>query len=101
MNVIQNIMLDPSTSFGATESNGEAIMNLRIMKGLPGNYFLKFSAQSIQSQKSTVFTLKNRIEKVEVIYDINQTMYVDLLAENQEATDLVRLPRLKVYYNEE
>jgi hypothetical protein len=82
LNVAKNLLLDPESTMGYTEDNGEVMLNLRLFKGLPGQYQLQFEAQEIQSKKSSVFELRNRIEKVEVIYAINQTLYVDLLDTN-------------------
>ncbi len=82
LNIAKNLLLDPESTMGYTEDNGEVMLNLRLFKGLPGQYQLQFEAQEIQSKKSSVFELRNRIEKVEVIYAINQTLYVDLLDTN-------------------
>ena len=101
MNTAKNILLDPESTTGYTEDNGEVMLNLRLFKGLPGQYNLQFEAQEIQSKKSSIFELRNRIDKVEVIYDINQTLSVDLLDTNQEPITLFPQPRLKIYYNEE
>ena len=77
------------------------MLNLRLFKGIPGIYNLQFEAQEIQSKKSSVFELRNRIDKIEVIFDINQTLYVDLLDPDQPPVLLSKQPRLKIYYNEE
>ena len=84
MNTAKNILLDPESITGYTEDNGEVMLNLRLFQGLPGEYNLLFEANEIQSKKSSVFELRNNIEKVELIYDINQTIYVDLLDIDQE-----------------
>jgi hypothetical protein len=38
----KNILIDSSSIYAITDDNGEALFNVRFLKGLPGQFTLKF-----------------------------------------------------------
>ena len=67
MNTAKNILLDPESTTGYTEDNGEVMLNLRLFKGLPGQYNLQFEAQEIKTKKPLISKFENvmmRLNKI-------------------------------------
>jgi len=40
VNINKNIKMEEKTKFTITDDNGEAMLNMKIMKGIPGKYNL-------------------------------------------------------------
>lgn len=98
VNINKNIKMEEKTKFTITDDNGEAMLNMKIMKGIPGKYNLQFQAQNIKSSKSSTFLVLNTIKSVEFVYSVDQSFLVNL-EEGTKKRVLTIQPRLKITYN--
>ncbi len=73
----KNILLEPSSISSKTNKNGVAFFTLRLLAGMPGDFYVVFQSGDVTSEASITFELRNRIAGVSWGRNVGGSVEID------------------------